>query len=292
MVVKIDRNIRSNFAGYNVLINLFHKINEHSGEDIHLDFTENYWFEGNLSAILGAIRFFVEEQGKSIKFNNLSPILDDVLHRNDFFSQYGRDPKIDAKASVISFKKFTKDEHVEFMTYLKNELLSKSDFPKHSQMLGKRIIENIFELFENARTHGNCKYIYTCGQHYPNQKKNRLDITIVDLGSTIKRNVNEYQNTNLSGSETIEWAMKLGNTTKTGDTPGGFGLGILFEFIKLNLGKIQIASADGYWEFKKENIEKGLFECSFPGTIVNIEFNLNDTNSYKLSKEISLDGLF
>lgn len=37
------------------------------------------------------------------------------------------------------------------MVYIKRELLSKSDFPKHSVLLGKRITESIFEIFENAR---------------------------------------------------------------------------------------------------------------------------------------------
>ena len=86
-------------------------------------------------------------------------------------------------------------------------------------------------MFENARTHGKCKNIHTCGQFYPTRKK--LHITIVDTGKTIVNNVNDFLNKGMSSSECINWAMETGNTTKVGNTPGGLGLGLIFEFINL-----------------------------------------------------------
>jgi hypothetical protein len=117
-------------------------------------------------------------------------------------------------------------------------------------------------------------------------------MTIVDMGKTIKANVNDYLKTNLTGCDAIQWALVDGNTTKTGNVPGGLGLSIIFEFIKLNKGKVQIVSADGYWEYRKGETEYKLFENPFPGTIVNIEFNLDDSDYYQLVEEISLDDIF
>lgn len=54
-------------------------------------------------------------------------------------------------------------------------------------LLGKRICTSIFEVFENARTHGKCQWIHTCGQYYPQKHSSRFDITIVDAGQTIHK---------------------------------------------------------------------------------------------------------
>jgi hypothetical protein len=86
--------------------------------------------------------------------------------------------------------------------------------------------------------------------------------------------------------------LAYGNTTKIGNIPGGLGLDIIFEFIKLNKGKIQIVSSDGYWEYRNGKTENKLFDKPFSGTIVNIEFNLDDKDSYRLTEEVSLEDIF
>jgi hypothetical protein len=287
----IQPKIMSDFEGYRSLINLNNEIQQCSDEVIILNFKNNSWFEANLFSILGAFRAMVEEQNKILKLINLNPALQNIIQRNKFSDEYSEESSPDSKHTIVSFKKYTPFQDIEFMEYILTELLSKPDFPRHSKRLGKKINESIFELFENARTHGVCKHIFTCGQYYPGKKK-RLDMTIVDMGKTIKANVNEYLKKNLSGSEAIIWAMQYGHTTKTGVVSGGLGLDIIFEFIKLNKGKIQIVSSDGYWEFKGDEIETRLFENFFPGTIANIEFNLDDKDSYLLTEEISLDDIF
>lgn len=157
--------------------------------------------------------------------------------------------------------------------------------------------QSIFEIFENARTHGKCELIYTCGQYYPNKNPPRIDTTIVDLGFTIKKNVNDFlihrreKPFNL-GYNAIQWAIQKGNTTKTGSISGGLGLDLVLEFLKLNNGKIQIVSSDGYWEFRKGDFIKGPFTLGFPGTIVNIEVNINDTYHYRLKEEVSFYDIF
>ena len=90
----------------------------------------------------------------------------------------------------------------------------------------------------------------------------------------------------------IEWALQYGNTTKTGNISGGLGLDIILEFIKLNKGKIQIISSDGYWEYRKGESFTNNFPKAFPGTIANLEFNLDDPSRYRLREEISLDDIF
>lgn len=61
----------------------------------------------------------------------------------------------------------------------------------------------------------------------------RLNFTIVDLGKTIKTGVNNFLKKNLSGIEYIAWAVEEGNTTKRGTIPGGLGLSLIREFLKI-----------------------------------------------------------
>jgi hypothetical protein len=288
----IQNKVKSDFDGYNSLINLSYAISQNIDAEIILDFKNCIKFEANLSAILGAICSISEEQKKTINFINLNTGIQKVLQKNKFLCAYGWDAVHDANNTIITFQKFTPYADIEFMDYIRDELLSKPDFPKLSRLLGKKINESIFEIFENARTHGLCKYIHTCGQYFSSESIKRLDMTIVDMGQTIKTNVNDYLHTTFSASEAIEWALAYGNTTKIGNIPGGLGLDIIFEFIKLNKGKIQIVSSDGYWEYRNGKTENKLFDKPFSGTIVNIEFNLDDKDSYRLTEEVSLEDIF
>ncbi len=288
----LDSKVSSNIDGYNHLIDLYHRIQRSRKQKIIISFANTRWFEANLAAVLGAIGELLEREGKTVEFRNVSTKIQDILQRNKFLSQFGYHSLTDYNDTVVDYQTFSPKEDDAFMSYIKNELLSKRDFPRHSLRLGKKINESIFELYENARTHGLCKQIHTCGQYYPGKTPKRLDITIVDMGQTIKHNVNNYLKKEMHGFETIEWALKYGNTTKTGNISGGLGLDIIFEFIKLNNGKIQIVSSDGYWEYRRGDISTYRMNGIFPGTIANIEFNLDDSSIYKLKEEISLDDIF
>jgi hypothetical protein len=114
------------------------------------------------------------------------------------------------------------------------------------------------------------------------------------LGNTIQKNVSEYLKSNISGKEAIIWAISENNTTKpkSNNIPGGLGLKIMLEFVKMNKGKVQIVSGDGYWQFDKNGEFSNKLEVSFPGTIVNLEFNLDDSSFYYLKNETAKDILF
>ena len=193
---------------------------------------------------------------------------------------------------TIPYKKFRKDDQKIFLKYLFDELFSIHDLPKMSPLLKKKVTEGMLEIFINAQAHGDTKNIFSCGQFYP--QKGKVDFSIVNLGSTIQKNVSHYKQSNISSSEAIEWAIQEGNTTRShrDQIPGGMGLSTLLLFIKLNGGRLQIISGDGYWENSQSGPYKNLFANYFDGTIVNIEFNVNDKSSYSLSNEGSQESLF
>jgi len=292
MRITFPKKIGSNYHGYSSFIELLRLLQESSDTDFKISFENTEVFEANLAAILGAIIDSTTEQNKTVEYVEIPPAMKDVFELNNFLKPSVTESNTPHKGTVISFMKFTPYKDIEFMDYVKNEMLSKPNFPKHSKMLGKKINESIFELFENARTHGHCKNIYTCGQIIEEGSITRLDFTIVDMGKTIKYNVNQYLTANYSGSDAIEWALQSGHTTKTGNVSGGLGLDIIFEFIKLNKGRIQIVSSDGFLEYYDNKMDKKSFSNPFHGTIANIEFNLNDKDSYLLKEEISLKDIF
>lgn len=287
MIIYFENDIKSDWEGYQKLINLVNDANQIKDTEIIFDFSGVKFFEANLCAVLGTIIEILEKNSKKIVFKNFNPVVEKILRKNEFLCNYGFEKAIDYYNTVVKYRKFIPTDDDGFNSYIKNELLNKKDFPPHSEKLGKKIMQNIFELYENARTHGKCNYIHTCGQYFPRSEEKQFNITIVDRGINIKENVNTFLNIKMSGSDAISWAMQKGNTTKSGSIPGGLGLDIIFEFIKLNNGKIQIISSDGFWEYKRGIIETKNLENPFQGTIANLRFNLNDKSYYSLAEEHS-----
>ena len=218
------------------------------------------------------------------KISNITNNVETILRKNNFLVELGYGTIVDNYSTSLKYMKFDPNDDEGFNDYIKEHLLSKNDFPAISQPLYKEILRNIFEIYENARTHGKCDYIHTCGQFFPRKPNKPLHFTVVDKGINIKENVSKFLGYDINGSDAIEWAMIKGNTTKL-NTSGGLGLAVIFEFIKLNRGKIQIVSADGYYEFRNDTVTKANLNSYFDGTIVTIIFNFNDKNYYSLISE-------
>lgn len=285
MVITIPNDIKSEFEGYDYIITWINNYKDVKNTEIIFDFSRVTFLEANLCALIGTIFEIIETRKNKISLQNIRPQVEIILRKNEFLIPFGFSKILDNNGTVLVYKKFTPNDDFGFNNYIKNQLLKKPQFPSHSEKLGREITRNIFEIYENARTHGQCDFIHTCGQFYPKKPDKPLHFTIVDKGVNIKQNVSAFFNKDLNAADAIEWAMKKGNTTKTGDTSGGLGLAVIFEFIKLNKGKIQVISSDGFYEYKNGNVTKNKLGSIFEGTIVNIKFNLNDLNHYSLGHE-------
>lgn len=282
-------DIKSNFDGYNYLCSLYHQLENYKDKDITFNFSNANFIEANLCALIGAIFEVLEDNCNTIFLENINHKIANILRKNSFLIKYGYPTLNNRFDTSLKYERLNPQEETKFYGYIKDELFSKTDFPSLSEGLRRKISENIFELYENARTHGKCNYIHICGQIFPKAPKKPLHFTIVDKGITIKENVCNFLAESLSGSEAIQWAMVRGNSTK--QEVGGLGLDIIFEFIKLNKGKIHIVSADGYYEFSNgQEITKTLTH-PFQGTLVNLIFDLTDKIHYYLQEE-SLDNIF
>lgn len=271
-------DINTNFSCYNQFVNLYKELKDVYFDTINIKLEK--WFGANMSAALGGVLDKLDFTA-SINVSSKNEAILSILKKNGFLANYGYEKNPDVNNTTIQYLKLRASDSRYFNSYVMNELLSRSDLPKMSDSLKKKIAESIYEIFVNAQIHSKSDYIYTCGQFFPHKEK--IEFTIVDMGIGFKKHINDSFNFSLSSVQTIKWALINGNTTKK-DVPGGIGLSLLTEFIKLNRGKFQIISDDGFYEVG-ETENSGFLDSPFPGTIVNMEFRTDDTNSYRLSSE-------
>lgn len=286
--IQIAKYIRTDKDGYNFLINLYWSVKEQEERQISLDFSSCLIFDANLSAVLGAIIDELRHKGYNFSFSNLSH---NVLNTfNNGFSEAihikSEKAKIEKDTSV-KYRFFSISEGTEFKQYIDDELISKQKFPKHTKLVGRSINLNIYEVFVNAITHGNSRAVYCCGEYLPDLQPPKLDMTIVDCGITIHKNVNSFLESTgkpvIRPDEAIRWAIEEGNTTKP--TTGGLGLSLLINFLTLNKGSMHIVSSSGILSYENGITTVGTLDGEFPGTIVNMHFNFDDDNTYYMSGE-------
>lgn len=286
-VIIIPQSIRSTYEGYSKLFKTFQcYIKEVSDDltDIVMDFRKNTWFDANLLPVVYAFAEYGQcNYNINSKYENQSNCrLHKLLIRNNFAKLYFElEHKPRRNETVVPFKVFRASDTYGFGNYIDAETVRY--FPVMEEKVKYDLSGYIQELFGNAQIHGDCMKVYTCGQYYPTSHK--MDFTIVNLGTTIKDNVVGYL---LDIGEEIptnciDWAVKPEHSTKRTNS-GGIGLSLMEEFIYYNKGKYQIVSGDEFWELDRQIVNNKELNYYFPGTIVNIEIDQNDTNIYKYEK--------
>jgi signal transduction histidine kinase len=153
-----------------------------------------------------------------------------------------------------------------------------------SALLTDHIVAKTWEIYANAFDHANSPVgIFSCGQYYPHS--HLLKLTVVDFGVGIPNRVRKHLGRRMNAAEALQWAFERGNSTKA-DEEGiarGMGLDLLREFVRLNQGKLEVFSYDGYARIDRmQNF--GARHPSFLGTVVNITFSC-DESYYRLASE-------
>lgn len=270
--------------GFGELVQLWQKLEYCSFEEIIIDMGSVNWFDADMCATFGAILQRLNENMNTVKLINIPKRIENVLSKNGFLSHHGGEKIPDFFGTTIPYKRFNANDDRYFAEYIENELLQRHEIPVMSMALMKKFSESIFEIFSNAVLHSQTKLgIFSCGQFFP--KRHRLDFSISDLGVGMRQNIKDKMGFDFSPEDAIKWANEGRNTTKRGPVPGGLGLKILREFIDMNGGYIQIVSDSGYWRRESGKTSTASLLHPFPGTIVSIEINTNDSNSYRLSSE-------
>jgi len=284
-------SIRHDKAGFEALTRLNTQTKDSYLDEIVIDMAQAVWFDADMCAAFGAVLYRLGDQLNNVALTNIRPEVERILSKNGFLSNYGRHEIPDRWGTTIPYKRFDVKDDRYFAGYIEGELVHRREMPHMSPGLLKKFRESVFEIFSNAVGHSKTELgIFSCGQFFP--KKHCLDFSVADLGIGIRRNVKENAGLDLSAEDAIVWATEGRNTTKKGRIPGGLGLKLLREFITLNGGCIRIASDSGYWKLERGRTQKSSLRQPFPGTVVSLEINTSDKQSYVLSSEISESNIF
>ena len=283
--------IRHEQTGFEALVHLHEQTKDCRLTKIEIDMAATDWLDADMCAPFGAILSRLGSNLNAIELTNIPSQVERILSKNGFLSNYGRAKLPDTWGTTIPYQRFDVKDDRYFAGYIEGEFVHRPEMPKMSAGLIKKFRESVFEIFHNAVYHSKTRLgIFSCGQYFPRQ--HLLDFSVVDLGVGIRRNVKEHTGHDLPAEQAIVWATHGRNTTRRGPIPGGIGLKLLTEFIRLNEGRVQIVSDAGYWCLQKDQVSTVHLPLPFPGTAVSLEIRTSDTRSYVLSSELKDSDIF
>ena len=273
--------IAADVYGFQALATLHAQLERFSNYKIGIDCSRLRWIDAQLGTCLLTIVNLSRKRGNEITLYNISAKVQAILQKNKTLTG----SVADRYGTTIPVTKFELDAEVEFSRYCSSHLL-RPEVPRMSKGLREKFLEGLDEIFANSSLHSKSSIpVFSGGQFFPNRDK--LIFVISDGGRGIRGSLNSAGITFPSAAEAIEWAMQMNNSARSGDIPGGLGLGILQEFVKLNEGCLIVCSQDGYWELRSGKVAKFNLPASYPGTAVSLEINTRDQRSYHMASRVN-----
>ena len=271
----------ANSKGFEALGKLNSLMEPHSNSRINVNCSRLRWVDAQLGACLITIVQKARKNGNQVFFDNIAPRIQEILKKNGTLQG-----KInDIHGTTMPVTAFDLNQEVEFAQFTRSNF-DKKQMPKMSSGLKDKFYEGIDELFANSSLHSKSEYpVYACGQFFPRQ--DNLSFVISDGGQGIQGSLNAARKPFEKASDAIDWAMELNNSARSGDIPGGLGLGILKEFVTLNNGTLRVCSHKGYWQLSQGEIEKSELGFRFPGTVVSLDVNTSDRRSYYMASKVN-----
>lgn len=259
--------------------------------DVTFRFTHCKFLAQNAVAFLGGLARLVEHRGgrASFEWQTVDDRIRTNLAQQGFLAAFGSSEG-PWQGNSIPFRQDRQPDVAGLMDYLKAKWLGRG-WISVSPKLRDAIVGRVWEIYANAIEHSHSAIgIFSCGQHYP--KRKQLDLAVVDFGVGIPSNVRLFvQNASLPAGRALEWAFQAGNTTKPNGMGRGMGLDLLREFVRVNNGRLEVFSHDGYARIdgteEKYQTRGGMFE----GTILNISLQCDDKH-YCFASEVPNTPLF
>lgn len=143
---------------------------------------------------------------------------------------------------------------------------------------------SIREVMRNVFEHGQTDEVYYCGQYWP--QKNRVEVSIADLGIGIRRALSENPNFRFNrDKEALEMSLlpTVSGKTHLGRTTGnwfnsGYGL-YMTNRLARNGGNFVIASGKSAIHLSPKS--KRNYQTSFAGTALRLNFSIDEIGSMK-----------
>jgi hypothetical protein len=279
-------------ADFGLLFGIWDQVNEYF-EDVRFDFSSCRFLRPNAVAFLGGLARLIESRLGSVVFDwSTLPAGGKVitnLCQNSFAGTFGH-PSSGWDGNSIPYREDSSLDMNGIMDYLTYHWIGKG-WVHVSDKLRDAIAGRMWEIYNNAFEHSGSQIgVFSCGQHFKNN--NELVLSVVDFGHGIPANVRSFlrryaeekQVAKLTGASCLKWAFQAGNTTKVGEM-GGSGLDLLKEFIRVNQGKLEVHSNEGYAIIDRDGERYENRDISFEGTVVHITLRC-DENLYRFRNEI------
>lgn len=268
LVLKVP-TVNDKLNHFDCLFKLRQQVNDDCSEVI-FDFSECFFLRHFAVAFLGGLARLVELRCGKVTFDwqTLRNHIGMNLRQNGFMHAFndGEEPW---QGNSIPYREDRYQDKDGLVSYLAEQWLGRG-WVHIDPDLRNIIVGTVWEIYANAFEHGQSDIgVFSCGQHYPNLGE--LKLTVIDFGVGIPRNVRDFLNkTNMPVDETLRWAFQPGTSTRRSGVTGGIGLDWLKRFVKMNKGKLEIFSHDGYVMIDKDQETYQNRQSFFEGTLVNI----------------------
>ncbi|MBN2595760.1 hypothetical protein [Labilibaculum sp.] len=270
MEIQFPYKVVNNFQGYVFFSEMHHQTKNCFEEQIVLNFANTKVIESNLFAILGSVIAGLERRKNKVRLVNMQEPIQNLFNSKKLINGSAR--KYLWKC-FVKCQQFASVDEEALADYLEKRIFPERPEVKLNKQLKMAVQLCVAEVYRNAFAHSNCKEVFIA--HYYSVYNKKLLISIVSQGRPFSLLVNKTLNKRLNGVGAIEWAVENGHTTEK-DAHKGIGLYTIRQFIKQNQGKIQILSGDGVWKQVKHRSFSKLYEKEFPGSIITLEFNLQE----------------
>jgi len=272
------------------LFMIYAQVMDAETSQIMFEFTHCRFLRPNAVAFLGGTIRSLQRKGVVV-FVNWESVPSDVmasLKQNSFCNKLGYNSQANP-GHAIPYREDPREDANSILDYLTQNWIGKG-WVKVSEPLRDAIAGKVWEIYANSFEHSNSEIgVFSCGQHF--KRKNELVLSVVDFGVGIPHNVREYLSSDeraafLSAELCLKWACVSGNTTATANgIPRGLGLHLLKELVRINNGKLELYSHDGYVKISSQGEQYKTLPFYFKGTILNITL-LCDEKYYRLTSEL------
>jgi len=259
-------------------------------EDVRFDFSSCHFLRPNAVAFLGGLSRLIElRKGRAVfDWSTLFPRGKVItnLCQNGFAGAFGHSSS-GWDGNSIPYREDRTLNMNEIMDYLTYNWIGKG-WLHISDRLRDAIAGRMWEIYNNAFEHSGSEIgVFSCGQHF--ERKNELILSVVDFGQGIAANVRNYLSRDpraekLTGAGCLQWAFQRGTSTRPNGVARGLGLDLLREFIRVNHGKLEVYSNEGYGIIDENGERFENRDIAFEGTVLHITLHC-DEKLYRFADE-------
>lgn len=247
--------------------------------------------------LVNVLSFLNKNRVKVFINNNFKKQIREFVHQRAG-TEYSRDLSVEflIRKDNLDYYRFEGKNSIDKPVESIASLLVEKSLSINKTDLKNFLNTTIGEVFSNSINHSNNEEVFLLHTIGWEKDKTYLYVSVIDYGKTIVSNVREFLNKSIDGKECIEWAIKYGNTTRSGS--GGYGLPTLIKYIAEVKGDLIIFSGDSFYVMQNgcEEMIRSSGNHFFDGTSVVLKVEIFNTSQIVtcndgIVKCISLDLL-